>query len=624
MYKYLEGIQDPQDLKKMSIDELKVLAYEIRQFLVESVSKTGGHLASNLGVVELTIALHYVYDSPEDHLIWDVSHQSYVHKLLTGRKDGFGSLRQFGGMSGFVKRSESDHDKFDTGHSSTSISAGLGIATARDLNKESFDVVSIIGDGAMTGGMAFEAMNHLGHSKTNMKIVLNDNEMSISQNVGGLSKALNRLRTNEAYSSLKGMTKGKLSKFPSLGDPMVQFISRLKGGLKYYLVRNGQFFEDLGITYIGPVDGHDLEALIDHMKMIKHAKEPILLHVITQKGKGYSFAEQYPNRYHGVGKFDSSVVIEDKRKQDYSKVFGDALIDAAKENSKIVAISAAMIEGTGLVDFCKHFPDRIFDVGISEQHAVTFAAGLAAQGIKPFVAIYSTFLQRGYDQIIHDVCIQNLPVVFAIDRAGLVGNDGETHHGIFDISFLNAIPNLMILSPKNGTELGQMVKFASSYLDGPIAIRYPRGEALMGGTEGSYDFSPEVIRSGKSLALVATGKMVSIANDAAEKIKNEIGIEPTVVNVRKIKPLDETVLLNCLKGHDTVFTVEDHVKIGGLGDVVGNMILKEHSECQFHKIGFEDEFINQGDVIDLFRHHRLDAEGITEQVIEVLNAKREN
>lgn len=619
MYKYLEGIHSPQDLKKLSIDELKVLAYEIRQFLVESVSMTGGHLASNLGVVELTIALHYVYDSPEDHMIWDVSHQSYVHKLLTGRKEGFKSLRQFGGMSGFVKRSESAHDKFDTGHSSTSISAGLGMAIARDITEQSFEVVSIIGDGALTGGMAFEAMNHLGHSKTNMKIILNDNEMSISQNVGGLSKALNRLRTNEAYFSLKGLTKGKLSKFPSFGEPMVKFISRFKGGLKYYLVKNGQFFEDLGITYIGPVDGHDLEVLIDHMKMIKNTKEPILLHVITQKGKGYAFAEQFPNRYHGVGKFNPSVVIEDKKKQDYSKVFGDALIEAAKSNPKIVAISAAMIEGTGLVDFCKAFPDRIFDVGISEQHAVTFAAGLATQGIKPFAAIYSTFLQRGYDQIIHDVCIQNLPVVFGIDRAGVVGNDGETHHGLFDISFLNAIPNLMILSPKNGVELQQMVKFASDYIDGPIAIRYPRGEASLDGNATGYDFTPEVVRSGEKVAIVSTGKMVSISVDAAEIIRQKTGLEPSVINIRKIKPIDESLVIELLQNHDTVITVEDHVKIGGLGDVIGSILLEQGQKVNFHKIGFDDEFINQGDVNDLFKYYKLDAQGISEQVIEVLN-----
>ncbi|MBM7561561.1 1-deoxy-D-xylulose-5-phosphate synthase [Fusibacter tunisiensis] len=619
MYKYLDGIKGPQDIKTLSIDELKVLAYEIRHFLVDSVSKTGGHMASNLGVVELTIALHYVFDSPKDHMIWDVSHQSYVHKLLTGRKSEFSSLRQLGGLSGFTKRSESEHDKFDTGHSSTSISAGLGIAMARDLKHETYDVVSIIGDGAMTGGMAFEAMNHLGHSAVNLKLILNDNEMSISENVGGLSRALNRLRTNQTYFSLKGITKGKLSKVPSVGDPMVRFISRLKGGLKYYLVKNGQFFEDLGITYIGPVDGHDLEALIAHLKMIQKTKEPVLLHVLTQKGKGYAFAEQHPNRYHGVGRFDSAKVIEAVEKEDYSKVFGDTLVELATHNSKIVAISAAMIEGTGLSNFRRLFPKRIFDVGISEQHAVTLGAGMATQGVKPYIAIYSTFFQRAYDQIIHDVCIQNLPVVFCIDRAGIVGNDGETHHGIFDISYLNAIPNLKILSPKDGNELRNMLTYSAQYFEGPIAIRYPRGMANFSTPVSSEGWEPEVMMTGEKIAVIATGKMSLIALEASQRVASEIGFSPTVIHVPQIKPMAHDLLESLVAGHKYIITVEDHTVIGGFGDAVLRGLSGKINNALTYRIGYKDEFIEQGDVSDLLRFHGLDAEGIAKQIKEVLN-----
>ncbi|MDW7659834.1 MAG: 1-deoxy-D-xylulose-5-phosphate synthase [Bacillota bacterium] len=619
MYKYLDAIKGPEDLKKLTVEELKVLAYEVRLFLIDTVSKTGGHLASNLGVVELTIALHYVFDSPVDHIIWDVSHQAYVHKILTGRQAGFESLRQLGGMSGFVKRAESAHDKFDTGHSSTSISAGVGVSLARDLKGEDFDVVAVIGDGAMTGGMAFEAMNHLGHSNTNMKIILNDNEMSISKNVGGLSTALNKLRTTQGYYSIKGKTKVKLSKFPSVGEPLVKLISKAKGGLKYFLVNQGQFFEDLGLTYIGPVDGHDLGSLIDHLNMAKKAKDPVLLHVVTQKGKGYGFSEQYPYLYHGVGPFDPKNLIPQKVKKDYSQLFGDTLVDIGEKHDNVVAISAAMIDGTGLTEFCKRFPNRIFDVGIAEQHAVTMAAGLMTQGIKPFVAIYSTFLQRAYDQVLHDVCIQNLPVVFCIDRAGIVGNDGETHHGLYDISYLSAIPNMTLLSPKDGEELEYMMRYAVDYNDGPIAIRYPRGNAEHLSTLPITNLLPEMLNVGENIALVATGKMVGIALEAAKKYENAFGKRISVINIRKIKPLDVLEIKALLQNHKMIITLEDHSIIGGLGDQIGNLLFNESPQRALHKMGFDDAFVEQGNVEDIFKAHSLDVEGVFEKIKAVDN-----
>jgi 1-deoxy-D-xylulose-5-phosphate synthase len=620
MYKYLDAIKGPEDLKKLTVEELKVLAYEVRLFLIDTVSRTGGHLASNLGVVELTIALHYVFDSPVDHIIWDVSHQAYVHKILTGRQAGFETLRQLGGMSGFVKRAESEHDKFDTGHSSTSISAGVGVSLARDLKGEEFDVVAVIGDGAMTGGMAFEAMNHLGHSNTNMKIILNDNEMSISKNVGGLSRALNKLRTTQGYYSIKGKTKVKLSKFPSVGEPLVRLISKAKGGLKYFLVNQGQFFEDLGLTYIGPVDGHDLGALIDHLMMVKKAKDPVLLHVVTQKGKGYGFSEQHPYLYHGVGQFNPQKPIVEKTKTDYSQLFGDTLVDIGEKYDHVVAISAAMIDGTGLTGFCKRFPNRIFDVGIAEQHAVTMAAGLMTQGIKPFVAIYSTFLQRAYDQVLHDVCIQNLPVVFCIDRAGIVGNDGETHHGLYDISYLSAIPNMMLLSPKDGEELEYMMRYAVDYNEGPIAIRYPRGNVEHLSSGPITDLLPEMIHAGEKIALVATGKMVGIALEAAKKFEAAFGERITVVNIRKIKPLDTKEIKALIQNHKIIITLEDHSIIGGLGDQIGSLLLNESAQRTIYKMGFGDAFVEQGNVEDIFSAHSLDADGVFEKIRAVNNA----
>lgn len=622
MYKILDGIQTPEALKQLSYEELIVLCHEIRAFLVENISKTGGHLSSNLGVVELTVAMHYVFDSPTDKLLWDVGHQAYVHKILTGRKDDFNSLRQFDGLSGFLKRKESEHDIFEAGHSSTSISAGIGFATARDLKEKHNEVISIIGDGALTGGMALEALNYLGHAKTNMKVVLNDNEMSISENVGGLAKALSRLRTTETYSKVKMDTKATLSKIPNIGGNMIDFIGKLKDSLKYFVVDGGLFFEEIGLTYIGPINGHDLKELIETFQMIKHVKGPVLIHVLTQKGKGYTFSEMDPNKYHGVGQFDPEKRIEAKVKNDYSKVFGDKLIQLATENQNVVAITAAMADGTGLNEFASKFPKRIFDVAIAEQHAITMAAGLALEGIKPYVAIYSTFLQRAYDQIVHDVCIQKAPVVLCLDRAGLVGNDGETHHGIFDIAYLSHMPGMMILSPKDQFELEDMMQFALTYNEGPIAIRYPRGKAYQMGTkiaqsQSELTFYPEILHQGEKVAIVATGKMVQTAMTCAD----ELGAR--VINVSQIKPLDIEKLEILLKGIDFVFTLEDHTISNGFGDQIISRFVEHHSEIfgriKFYKLGIPDIFVPHGDTDVLMKTLGLDKEGIINRISEVIN-----
>ncbi len=615
MYKYLSAIHSPEDLKKLTTSEKIVLAHEIRTFLIASISKTGGHLASNLGVVELTIALHTVFNSPSDQFVWDVGHQAYVHKLITGRMDGFDSLRQHEGMSGFPKRNESAHDHFDTGHSSTSISAGVGMAIARDLNGKTHEVISIIGDGALTGGMALEALNHLGHCKANVKVILNDNEMSISRNVGGMSISLNKLRTNEKYYKLKGNTKRQLMKLPSLGKPLVGLIRKFKGSFKYFLVDGSAFFEEMGLTYIGPINGHDLEGIIKHLEMVKHVDGPVLLHVVTKKGKGYPFAEQHPNKYHGVGAFNPSEPILSGSKVDYSKVFGDKLIHLAVDNPKIVAISAAMIEGTGLSGFAEHFPNRIFDVGIAEQHAVTLAAGMALNGLKPFVALYSTFLQRAYDQVVHDVCIQRAPVVFCIDRAGLVGNDGETHHGVFDISYLSHLPNLMILSPKDQNELRAMLSFASTYMEGPIAIRYPRGVADHINEAPAGNFEPEVLKKGNKIGIVATGKMVKIALSAAEKFE---GAEVGVINLRKIKPLDDS-FVDVLSDFDKIITIEDHMLAGGMNENVLRFLRKNEMKQQLFPMGIDDVFVEQGEMDQLLSALGLDELGLLRKIAEVLN-----
>jgi len=629
MYRILENVNTPEDLKKLSQEELCVLAVDIRNFLIDAVSKTGGHLASNLGVVELTIALHYCFNSPTDKIIWDVGHQAYVHKILTGRKDQFQTLRQLDGLSGFLKSYESEHDCFDAGHSSTSLSAGLGMALARDLRNEKNEVISVIGDGALTGGMALEALNYLGHCKTNMKIILNDNEMSISENVGGLSKSLARIRTTQKYAKLKDDTKSTLSRIPSIGDSMIDVIGKVKDSFKYLLVDGGLFFEELGITYIGPINGHDIDSLIQHMKMLKDVNGPVVLHVLTQKGKGYDFSESNPNRYHGVGAFNPEIPLKSSTKSDYSKLFGNELCKMAENDKRIVAISAAMIDGTGLLEFSKKYPERMIDVGIAEQNAVTLAGGLASRGLKPFVAIYSTFLQRAYDQILHDICIQKLPVVFCIDRAGLVGNDGETHHGVFDLSYLSHMPNMTILSPKDGSELKQMMTFAQHYSKGPIAIRYPRGAVYewdedikvysKSGLEVKEIFPPQVLILGHRNICITTGKMTATAIEAIENLGDKFDIG--LINISKIKPFDETTLLNLIKKASVIITIEDNTVIGGLGDAVNRVIIKNlgifDASLKVENLGIKDEFVPQGETEELMARIDLDVQSVQRKMIEV-------
>lgn len=623
--KLISNIVSPGDLKKLNNKQLNILAREIRSFLIESISKTGGHLASNLGVVELTIALHYCFDSPKDRIIWDVGHQSYIHKILTGRKNEFKTLRQTGGMSGFPKLSESEHDVFGVGHSSTSISAALGIATARDLAKENYSVISVIGDGSMTGGMAFEALNHAGRGNTNLIVILNDNEMSISENVGGLSKYLNKIRTDKAYLDAKEDVEQILQKIPGIGEKMVSAVKRTKESIRTFFVP-GVLFEELGFTYIGPVDGHNMDELIQMLNKAKLMKGPILIHVKTIKGKGYSFAENEPEKYHGVSPFipQTGNALKSKAPVTYSDAFGQTLINISKNNKKIVAITAAMPEGTGLRDYSKLFPNRFFDVGIAEQHSVTFAAGLAIEGYKPVVAIYSTFLQRAYDQILHDVCIQELPVIFAIDRGGIVGEDGPTHQGVFDIAFLSHIPNMTIMAPKNYAELKYMLEFAVAH-QGPIAIRYPRGSegknvALIDTTSIEYG-KAEILQKGKDIAIVALGNMVDKAIGAAILLK-EKGITPYIINARFTKPIDKDTLEQIAPDINHIITLEDHVVSGGFGEKL-LYTLKENNQfnhIRVHTLGYPDEFIEHGSTESIYQQYGLDEKSIANKVYEYINS----
>lgn len=536
----LERIQKENDIKNLDMEELPVLAQEIREFLVEKVSRAGGHLASNLGVVELTMALHLVFDLPEDKIIWDVGHQSYTHKLLTGRKEGFDSLRSYGGLSGFPKRKESQCDAFDTGHSSTSISAGLGLVEAREIRGEDYHVISVIGDGSLTGGMAYEALNNASHLKTNFIIILNDNHMSISENVGGMSKYLSHLRTADLYTGLKKSVTNVLEHVPVVGNTMIEQIRKTKSSIKQ-LVVPGMLFEDMGITYFGPIQGHNIPMLLRALTEAKKVEGPVLLHVMTQKGKGYEPAESAPDKFHGIGPFDikSGEVTAKKKADTYTDVFGKVLCAEAAKSPRIAAVTAAMADGTGLAGFKKRFPNRFFDVGIAEGHAVTFCAGLAAGGLKPVFAVYSSFLQRGYDQIIHDVALQNLPVVFAVDRAGLVGNDGETHQGIFDLSYLSAVPNMTVMSPKNKWEMADMVRFAVEY-DGPIALRYPRGTACEGCQECRAPIEygkSEWIYEEEDIAILSVGHMFEEAIEVRKNLK-EKGYKCSLINARFVKPVD--------------------------------------------------------------------------------------
>lgn len=616
--KLLDMIGSPEDIKKLNMRQMRQLAEEIRQFLLESLSETGGHLASNLGVVELTLAIHSIFDSPTDKIIWDVGHQAYVHKLITGRREGFKTLRQLDGMSGFPKRKESAHDVFDTGHSSTSLSAAMGFAAARDLNGEGHHIVSIIGDGSLTGGMAYEALNHIGHDQRKMLVILNDNNMSISKNTGALSKYLNRLRTAPRYTRAKTGIKGVFDKLPLVGEFLTQKLDKTKDSIKYLLIP-GVIFEEIGFKYIGPVDGHNLENLLDVLRRVKDFDRPVLLHVVTKKGKGYPFAENHPEKFHGIGPFDLKTGKK-KSASDcptYSEVFSKKLAEMADKDPRIIAITAAMPDGTGLANFSLTHPKRFFDVGIAEQHAVTFAAGLAASGKRPYVAMYSSFLQRAYDQLIHDVCLQNLPVVFCIDRAGFVGGDGETHHGSFDLSFLLPIPNISIFSPKDGFELIRMLEYSLS-LEGPAAIRYPRGACRQINLDESPLDMPEILRTGENCLIVAEGTAAGMALDCAEALHGK-GVSCGVVNLRQLKPLNGEALLLLLKGHSRIVTLENGSVHSGIGLQV-NKLVKDWPDVKIMNKGYPDRFVPQGETSDLLRMIGLDTENLSNDIEEFLKA----
>ena len=615
----LERINKPNDIKKLKWDELEVLAAEIREFLVDKVSKTGGHLASNLGVVELTMALHLAYSLPKDKIIWDVGHQAYTHKILTGRKEGFDNLRQFGGMSGFPKRGESKCDSFDTGHSTTSISAGLGYVEAREILGEDYRVVSVIGDGSLTGGMAYEALNNAARLKTNYIVILNDNNMSISENVGGMSTYLDSIRTTDFYNDLKKNIVSSLNKVPIVGENMVKGLQKTKNSLKRFLVP-GMLFEDMGITYLGPVDGHDLKTLYRTLKEAQRMDEAVLIHVLTKKGKGYAPAEENPSKFHGISPFNKETgeVLASSNKDSYTDVFSQIMCDLGEKEPKLVAMTAAMKDGTGLSKFQEKYPERFFDVGIAEEHAVTFAAGLAAAGTKPVVALYSAFLQRSYDQIVHDVCMQKLPVIFAIDRAGLVGNDGETHQGVYDISFMNHIPNMTLIAPKNRWEFADMMEFAVNH-DGPIAIRYPRGNVY----EGLEDFKDpieygksEIIYKESDIAILSVGHMMETSEKVRELLK-EKGYSCSLVNARFVKPLDKELLLHLAENHKVFVTIEEGVITGGYGAAVRDYIAEAELDVKVSVHGIPDQYVEHGSIDRLRKEIDLDPESIVSKIEKI-------
>lgn len=614
----LDNIRQENDIKNLNEEDLALLAEEIREFLIEKISVTGGHLGSNLGAVELTMALHLALNLPEDKIIWDVGHQSYTHKLLTGRRSGFDTLRKYGGMSGFPKRRESECDAFDTGHSSTSISAGLGLVKARDLNGEKHLVVSVIGDGSLTGGMAYEALNNAARLDSNYIIVLNDNNMSISENVGGVSKYLNNVRTADGYLDLRDGVYNTLKDMPKYGNQMVKFIRRAKNSVKQ-LVIPGMLFEDMGITYLGPVDGHDIGQMVRVFNVAKRVKKAVLVHVLTQKGKGYLPAERHPARFHGAEPFEveTGLPAHPRAKANYTDIFSTVMTKLGQRDEKVVAITAAMPDGTGLKRFRNMYPERFFDVGIAEEHAVTFAAGLAAGGMKPIVAIYSSFLQRAYDQILHDVCIQNLPVVFAIDRAGLVGSDGETHQGIFDLSYLSSIPNMHIMAPKNKWELSDMMKFAIGF-GAPIAVRYPRGEAYDGLKEHRkpivYGKSEWIYEEG-DICLLAVGSMVKTACQVREQLK-EKGYSCSLINARFVKPLDEDTIESAYDAHKLFVSMEENVASGGYGEKVREFLDRKKWGKAFLSIAIPDAYVEHGNVELLRQEIAIDADSVTKRIID--------
>ncbi len=616
---YLEYIDSPDDIKKLNTDELIQLSDEIREFLLKKVSKTGGHLASNLGVVELTLAMHNVFDTKKDKIVWDVGHQSYVHKIVTGRKDKFDTLRKLNGLSGFPKTCESNHDCFNTGHSSTSISAALGMAKARDMKSEDYSVVAVIGDGAFTGGMAFEALNDGGRLNSNFIVILNDNEMSITPNVGGLSRSFSKMRTGPFYTKTKEDIDNFLDKLPNLGGKTREAIRRIKGTIKY-LITPGAIFESFGYKYYGPVDGHNIEELTMALNTAKRSKKPVFIHVFTQKGRGYSFAEERPDRFHGIAPFEveTGETLVKSGSPDFSSVFGAALCKEAEINNRIVAVSAAMVTGTGLTEFSKLYPKRLFDVGIAEQHAVTSSAGLAMNGMLPVVAIYSSFLQRAYDQIIHDVATQKLHVIFAIDRAGIVGEDGETHQGVFDLSFLSHIPNMTIMAPADYNELRDMLHYAIYNTIGPVAIRYPRGRGLesIGQYHPVNSATSVTLSEGSDVCLLAVGSMVQNAVEAAEILKSK-GVSAGVINARFVKPIDCNAIIASAQKYKKIITIEDNALMGGFGSNVLSLLNARDIHCRVKTLGLPDDFINHGTRNELIKLVGLDSNSIAEVAMEM-------
>jgi 1-deoxy-D-xylulose-5-phosphate synthase len=624
MSRWLDQINSPEDLKKIPIENLKELAEEIREKVITVVSKNGGHLAPSLGVVELTLALHYVFNSPKDKIIWDVGHQSYAHKLLTGRKDRFDTLRKYEGISGFPKKSESEHDAFNVGHASTSISAALGMACARDQKKENFFVVAVVGDGALTGGLSFEGLNNSGALGKNLIVILNDNKMSISKNVGAMSKYLTDLLTDEKYNKLKAEVWEMVGRFKRR-DKIRAAVAKVEEGIKGFLVP-GILFEKLGFRYFGPLDGHDITGLLRTLEHLKTLNGPILLHILTQKGRGYKFAEDDAPRFHGIGAFDKVTGNSNGQvgKTTYTDVLGDTLVKLAQNDEKIVAITAAMTLGTGLFNFATLFPKRFYDVGIAEQHGATFACGLASQGLKPVFAVYSTFLQRAFDQVIHDIALQNLPVILAIDRAGLVGEDGPTHHGAFDISYLRQIPNWVVMAPKDGNELKNMLYSAVKWQNGPVAIRYPRApipDAPKDDFTAIEMGSWEKVKEGKDLAILAVGSMVYPALEASEELRQE-GINVEVVNARFVKPLDEDMLLSILKQFDKIITIEENALLGGFGSAILEFCeAHDINNVLIKRMGIPDEFIQHGPRKKLLNILGLDKDGIIKMAKNVLKLK---
>lgn len=623
----LHEIISPNDIKSLSTDQLYVLAEDIRHFLIEKLSKTGGHLASNLGVVELTLALHYLFDSPKDKIIWDVGHQAYIHKILTGRADQFDTLRQFKGLSGFPKCCESVHDVWETGHSSTSLSAAMGMAIARDLNQQNDRIIAVIGDGAMTGGMALEALNHIGHEKRKMMIILNDNEMSISANVGGIHNYLQKLRINKKYIRAKDELELVIKKVPAVGDSLVKCAEKLKDSFKY-LVVNGILFEELGLTYFGPIDGHNINDLIKTMKIADQNNGPVIIHVVTKKGKGYRPAELDSDKFHGISpyKIESGEVMKKEGPPSFTEIFGKTIVKLAEKDQDIIAVTAAMPSGTGLKKFQEAFPERFYDVGIAEQHATTMAAGLAMAGKNPVLAIYSTFLQRAYDQLVHDVARQNLHVTFAVDRAGFVGADGETHHGVFDIAYLRSIPNMTVMMPKDENELQHMLYTATEHCNGPVVVRYPRANGVGVELDEEFKVIPiskyEIVKSGEQIAILALGPMVDIAEQAIELL-NEIGINPMLINARFIKPIDEELLLELAEDKYKLLVIEEGIEQGGFGSSILEFYSKHNlNNINVNLIGIPDQFIEQGSISQLRNLVGISVDSVVEKIKKIVNVEQ--